>query len=250
MGIYHGMIGMSYNANRNFFSDLKAFIEYLTTFFPQNKKINICFIPTASRDSLAQRTFFKTYLWWYFPQFEVTTLLEHQLYTQNNDDNLLKILSNQDVIYVGGGSTPYLIQTWKNANFDKLLKSVFEARPMILSGVSAGLECWFQIGLTDDGDENGPLSNTEGLGWIEGYCTPHYQDKNRKVVFDENIKHMKKGYACEDGTAILFAFENGHFKYDTAIRTREDTEAFKLKIKNQSHEARALTHKFQSTMIP
>lgn len=243
MAIFHGMIGMSYNADTNFFSDLKSFIEYLATFFSPGQKINICFIPTASRDNLAQRIFFHAYLWWKFPQFQVTTLLTSQICNHNNHDDLKILLSNQDIIYVGGGSTPYLVQTWKNANFDELLKSIFETRSIILSGVSAGLECWFQTGLTDNGQENGPLINTEGLGWIEGYCTPHYQIKQRKDAFDESIKQLGLGYACEDGTAILFAYKNGQFKYDTAIRTRDDAEAFEVKYENEICQTTYLTHK-------
>lgn len=243
MGIYHGMIGMSYNANKNFFYDLRAFIEYLTTLFPQDKKINICFIPTASQDSLAQRIFFKTYLWWNFPQFEVTTLLTSQIFDSNNHDILKEIISNQDIIYVGGGSTPYLIETWKKANFDQLLKSVFETKPMILSGVSAGLECWFQTGLTDNGIQSGPLSNTECLGWIEGYCTPHYQNKTRQDTFDQGMKQSDLGYACEDGSAILFKYQNGHFEYDNAIRTRNDAEAYEVKFESNGCQKKGLTYK-------
>ncbi|MFS0918916.1 Type 1 glutamine amidotransferase-like domain-containing protein [Brevibacillus sp. 179-C 1.1 NHS] len=49
----------------------------------------------------------------------------------------------QDVIYVGGGNTQYMLEKWRAMNFDAVLKEAYE-KGTLLAGISAGAMCWFE----------------------------------------------------------------------------------------------------------
>ena len=52
------------------------------------------------------------------------------------------------MIYAGGGSTANLLALWRVHGLDVLLREI-RSNGTVLSGVSAGMICWFRDGLTD-----------------------------------------------------------------------------------------------------
>ena len=83
-----------------------------------------------------------------------------------------KILGS-DIIYVGGGNTLMMMNTWRRTGVDKLLKAA-SSKGIVLSGVSAGSICWFSFGLSDSRRFKNPkadLIRVSGLGIIDGFTT-------------------------------------------------------------------------------
>src|SRR5690606_2426677 len=82
-----------------------------------------------------------------------------------------KMLLEQDVVYVGGGSTANLLAVWRLHGVPELLAEA-AARGTVLAGISAGMNCWFESSSTDS---FGPLAALDdGLGILAGSACPHY----------------------------------------------------------------------------
>jgi len=96
-------------------------------------------------------------------------------------------LSNHDIIYVAGGATRNLMSLWKDWKLDEALRVAWDAG-VILSGESAGLNCWFESCITDSLPEK--LLPQSCLGFLKGSASPHYDPQsdrpaqfNRPLIF-------------------------------------------------------------------
>ncbi|MDR3208279.1 MAG: Type 1 glutamine amidotransferase-like domain-containing protein [Rickettsiales bacterium] len=143
-----------------------------------------------------------------------------QLATQNPTENeIQKAILETDIIYVGGGNTNKMIQIWKDKGADKVLKQALDSG-VILSGISAGANCWFKHYSTDSlaidaGVENGTmLSIADGLGFINGVCVPHTMSEPARVPYAKEMLMTKYPndvfYGIDDFTALIF--ENGKMR--------------------------------------
>ena len=74
-----------------------------------------------------------------------------------------------DLIYVGGGNTPAMVAVWREFGFDRALHDAWQAGT-VLSGISAGANCWFEHYVTDSVPGGGVRA---GLGWVKGTFCPH-----------------------------------------------------------------------------
>lgn len=113
----------------------------------------------------------------------------------------------QDVIYVGGGNTASLLAVWRAHGLDRALRRAWEDE-VILCGVSAGMNCWFEASVTDSfgRDRLAPLH--DGLGLLPGSACPHYDgEAQRRPVFERLVGsgELPDGWAAEDGAALVFA---------------------------------------------
>src|SRR4051794_25764999 len=77
----------------------------------------------------------------------------------------------QDVVYVGGGNTASLLAVWRAHGLDRVLTEAWHAG-VVLAGISAGMNCWFDQSVTDSfgPDELAPLD--DGLGLVAGSACP------------------------------------------------------------------------------
>jgi dipeptidase E len=57
---------------------------------------------------------------------------------------LASFVAQQDVIYVGGGSTANLLALWRAHRLDVAIRDAW-SRGSVLGGVSAGMVCWFTV---------------------------------------------------------------------------------------------------------
>ena len=99
-------------------------------------------MPTASGDALSFEEQFRDA----FPdtRAEATVL---SLFRREVDD-LGAFLLNQDVVYVGGGSTANLLAVWRAHGLDRAIRAAYDAG-VVLAGVSAGMNCWYEASVTD-----------------------------------------------------------------------------------------------------
>lgn len=158
----------------------------------------VCLIPTASGDAAAWIERF--YDVFDDGRCEPTHL---SLFSRSVDD-LYAFLSEQDVIYAGGGNTVNLLAVWRAQGLADVLPAVL-AEGVIACGVSAGGLCWFERGLTDSyGPGLNPLS--DGLGLLPGSFCPHYDsDPRRPAAFAGFVRETgTPGWAADDGVGMHY----------------------------------------------
>lgn len=164
----------------------------------------VCFIPTASSDSA-------TYIVKFYRAFSGRciptdlTLFDSPALARRpaRSSDLAAFLADQDVIYVGGGSTAHLLALWRVHGLDVLLREAW-LNGAVLSGVSAGMICWFRGGITDSFGELERLN--DGLGLIDATACPHYDgEQERRPAYHRAVTDgLPSGYAADDGAALHF----------------------------------------------
>lgn len=158
----------------------------------------VCFLATASgdADSYIER--------FYMAMPRRRCRASHLGLFKRAHANPLTVLLRQDVIYVGGGNTANMLAIWRLHGIDRALKIAWH-RGIVLAGISAGANCWFEASSTDS---FGPLAALQdGLRLLAGSACPHYDgEKNRRPTFHRFIAtgQLPDGYAMDDGTAAHF----------------------------------------------
>jgi dipeptidase E len=165
----------------------------------------VCFIPTASADSASYIvSFYRAFSGRCIPTD--LTLFDSPLFNRrpSRSSELAAFVAEQDVIYVGGGNTANLLAVWRAHRLDVALRDAWSSGS-VLSGVSAGMVCWFSGGLTDS--YGGLERLNDGLALIKAAACPHYGgDEERRSAFHRMIAEgLGAGYAAEDGAALHFA---------------------------------------------
>jgi peptidase E len=164
----------------------------------------VCFIGTGAGDTPAQiARFYRAMSGRCIPVdltlFESMALPRRPAKT----DDLASFVGEQDVLYVGGGNTASLLSVWRTHGLDKLLADAWRAGA-VLSGVSAGMICWFRASVTDSFGDFRALH--DGLGLIEASACPHYDgEPARRAVFHQLVgSGSSTGWAADDGAALHF----------------------------------------------
>lgn len=169
-----------------------------------DKRANALFIPTASHDFMPYyNTFHKVYT----GVFDIKTDVALTVFKDVDMERMRAKFEKADVIYVGGGDTVFMIESWKESGLLDLIIDAYE-RGVIIAGLSAGAICWFSDIYTDSlkTDDGVKYAMFKGLGWIDGVVSPHY---NQRVDdFDKIVaENFDTAYGIEDDSALLI--ENG-----------------------------------------
>jgi peptidase E len=113
-------------------------------------------------------------------------------------------LLDQDLIYVGGGSTANLLAVWRHHGLPDILSQAC-AQGTVLAGISAGMNCWYQASSTDSYGPLAPLS--DGLGFLPGGACPHLLgDEDRRASLCRWVAtgEMPTTYAADDHVALVW----------------------------------------------
>jgi peptidase E len=172
--------------------------NYILSLAPRTPP-KICYVPTAAGDSVFNiARFYDTYT-------VERCLPSHLRLFNRRVQDLRSLILAQDIVYVGGGATTYMLAIWRLAGLDAILREAWE-RGVILSGVSAGALCWFEAGLTDTfGRPLQPLR--DGLAFLGGSFCPHYDgEKDRRPAFHAAVRDgtIPGGLAADDGVAVVY----------------------------------------------
>ena len=118
--------------------------------------------------------------------------------------DLRDLALGHDAIFVCGGNTANMLAVWRLHGFDRILREAWEAG-VVLSGVSAGMICWFEAGVTDS---FGPQLEgmRDGLGFLPGSACPHYDgEERRRPVYTDLVRDgFPPGIALDDAAAARF----------------------------------------------
>lgn len=159
----------------------------------------VCFVPTASGDS-------PTYSARFEQAFEgradtsVLSLFGADPWGHNDPQMLLE----QDVVYVGGGSTANLLAVWRYHGLPDILRQA-AAQGTLLAGISAGMNCWFEASSTDSFGPLAPLR--DGLGFLPGGACPHLLgEEHRRSSLRMWVAsgEMPTTHAADDHVALLW----------------------------------------------
>lgn len=158
----------------------------------------ICLIPTGTGDS-------STYISKFERRYSVLACETFVLSLFRPHTNAIdEFLLSMDVIYVGGGNTRSMLAVWREWG---LIESLLRANSQgcLISGVSAGLICWFESGITDS--EGCRLTSLQGIGAIAGVACPHFDSEPaRRDALERFLPKCSSlvAYGVPDGVALEF----------------------------------------------
>jgi len=173
--------------------------EYLLSLTGKDRP-RVCLIPTATGDSLEAIVRF-------YSNFTADRCLPTHLALFNRTvEDIEALLLAQDLIYVSGGNTAAMLAIWRQHGVDKALRETWN-RGIVLSGTSAGANCWYEASSTDS---FGPWLSAlrDGLGILQGSFCPHYDgEANRRPTLQRFVStgELPEGYAVDNYAAIRWA---------------------------------------------
>jgi dipeptidase E len=180
----------------------------------------VCFVPTASGDSESYvASFYRA-----FAGFDCDPV-DLQLFERKVGD-LRAFVRAQDVIYVGGGSTANLLAVWRTHGLDRVLAEAWR-EGVVLCGVSAGMNCWFEQSVTDSFDVARLAPLRDGLALLPGSCCPHYDgEEQRRPTYLSLVGagELEPGSAAGDGAALVFAGE----RLEEVVGSRPEACAYRV----------------------
>lgn len=190
----------------------------------------VCFVPTASGDA-------EGYIERFYDAFGQLPCQPSHLSLFKPPADLRSFVFAQDIIYVGGGNTRNLIVLWREWGLDRILRDAWEAG-IVLAGISAGMICWFESGVTDStpgttGDPIDDFSALVCLGLLPGSACPHYDgESSRRPAYERLVASgaMAAGYAADDGAALHFVGRD----LKQAVSSRPEARAFRVERRGRS----------------
>jgi len=194
----------------------------------------VCFVGTASGDAESARYKF------YEAMAQLGVRATHLSLFQPPTTDLAAFVQEQDAIYVGGGNTRSLLALWREWKLDGALRAAYE-RGVVMGGISAGMICWFEHGITDSNP--GSLSPLAGLGWLAGTACPHYDgEAERRPSFHRMLSEGRigPGVAADDGAAVHYVDET----LAEVVTSRENARAYRLALEGASVQEIALPSRF------
>jgi len=196
----------------------------------------VCFLPTASGDSaLYLRNFYRA-----FSRLDCRPA-DLSLFEREVSD-LEAFVLGQDVIYVGGGSTANLLAVWRVHGLDRILRRAWE-EGIVLCGLSAGMNCWFEESVTDSFDLARLAPLHDGLGLLPGSACPHYDgEEQRRPTFRQLIGEgvLRAGWAADDGAALVFAGT----ELREVVSSRPTASAYRVQRTDQGVTETSLTARY------
>jgi dipeptidase E len=222
-GYFYVIGGANYEKNESLIIDLDIIKE--------TKKDNpsILYIPIAVNDDLNKINLFKTY-------YEKLGTKVEVLYSYNQElkiEEIKKMISEADVIYLAGGLTYRLYNFAIKYNLQEMLLNAFYSGK-IIAGVSAGAILMFDYGYGDKDAYTFNLETvnhkmTNGIGILNGVFCPHYQNSGMTSFHSVIKNYDKNGYAVENGASLKI--KNNSFE----VIKNKHSNAFLLD-KNENHK--------------
>lgn len=179
--------------------DGSSFIDdFLLDLVPSHRP-SVCFIPTASGDA---DDYIERFQDAFGPRSKTSVLSLFGRDPWGYSDPAM--LLDQDIVYVGGGSTANLLAVWRVHGLADVLSHA-AARGVVLAGISAGMNCWFEGSSTDSFGSLDALP--DGLGFLPGSACPHYfGEEGRQQKYRDFVASgaLPNGHAADDHVALLW----------------------------------------------
>lgn len=196
----------------------------------RKRRPRVCFVPTAGGDNPERIA--KFYEAFPAARAEASHL---RLFGVPRTD-IREFLLAQDVIYVGGGNTANMLALWRVHAVDRALREAWR-RGIVLTGVSAGMLCWFEGGVTDSFGR--PLAAIrDGLGLLKGSACPHYDgEKDRRPIYHGLLRRgLATGVAADDFAAIHYIGTKIH----ACVASRGNARCYRVSVRGGAIHEEAL----------
>ena len=163
-------------------------------------------------------------------------------YLDNNDlldkEKTTEYFAWSDIIFETGGDTMTMIDIWKKTGVDKLLYDAW-IQGKVLSGVSAGANCWFKECSTDSiriqkNDFTLPLTKCDCLGFINAFYTPHCDSEGREESTIDLLKNSPLTGILISNCCALEIVDNKYrlITCDTSLQKIDKAYGLKIYYKN------------------
>jgi aminopeptidase N len=185
------------------------------------EKPNICFIPTATGDNEAYKVN-------YYSTFSKLNCNPVHLDFFKRTPNLEKLISEQNAIFIGGGNTKSMLAVWKDWGLDDLLHKAYK-NGVVMSGVSAGANCWFESAVVDSWADDLQVINC--MGFVKGNYCPHYDEEPqrrpsvKKFLVDEVFDSC---FSSEGNSALHIKNESDYL----SINFGKEKKSYKVSLVN------------------
>ena len=168
----------------------------------EDRRTNALFIGTASHDLMPYyNSFHKTYT----GELGLKTDVALTVYTEMDAEKLDAKFAKADLIYVGGGDTVFMLESWKKTGLGERILEAYR-RGVPVAGLSAGAICWFEKMYTDSGDRGGEAYAVRpALGLLPGGACPHYN--RRREDFARAMTPDVDWVCIEDLAGIVYRNE-------------------------------------------
>lgn len=126
---------------------------------------------------------------------------------ERREADLRRFVLGLDVLYVGGGNTLSLLAVWRAHGLDEILRDAWHGG-VVLCGVSAGMNCWFEQSITDSYEIGIARVLNDGLGFLPGSSCPHYDaEEARRPAYQQAVARgdIAPGYAADHAAALVFS---------------------------------------------
>lgn len=156
----------------------------------------VCFIPPEHSDDYIDR---------FYTAFEkLPCRPTHLSLTGSETSDPIAVVSQNDILYVGGGNTRKMLAIWREHGLDQALREAWQASK-ILCGISAGANCWFEQAISDSVVE-GELHPLKCLGFLPGTSCPHYDEPGRRETFHRCLAagEVSAGFGIDNSAALHF----------------------------------------------
>ncbi|MBQ9899966.1 MAG: Type 1 glutamine amidotransferase-like domain-containing protein [Acholeplasmatales bacterium] len=141
--------------------------------------------------------------------------LDVDVYYMNLDDinNFDNLLSDTDILYIGGGVSDDLIDLFKEKGLDKILYKYLDTNK-IYAGSSAGAMLYCKACMGDkymysDNFHNYNYKMVDGLGILDLGICPHYQNEDLIIYNDEVKNYNYDSFGIEEDSAVII--KDNHF---------------------------------------
>jgi len=202
----------------------------------RKRRPRICFLPTATGDS-------REFIVRFYEAFPARRAeASHLPLFGVPRKDIREFLLSQDVIYVGGGNTANMLAVWRVHGVDRALREAWR-RGIVLTGVSAGMLCWFEGGVTDSFGR--PLSAIrDGLGLLKGSACPHYDgESDRRPTYHRLLRHglapdtraggplASQGLAAGVAADVWAAIHYIGVKIHACVATRRSARCYRVSLR-------------------
>ncbi len=189
------------------------------------KSPRVLLLPTALKDDLKYCEGFGDY---YGKELGCKVDFLKILQEKPTEKGIKEKIEEADILYVSGGNTLYMMNTFRKQGIDQLLIKAYESGT-VMCGLSAGSMCWFKYGMSDARKfkkDPSKMIKVHGLGMIDALNAVHFdKDKNREQLLKEMMKKTSKVVAITLDNLTALEIKNDSYRI---IKGSEKAKAYKV----------------------
>lgn len=158
------------------------------------------FIPTASGDA---EGYYETFREYYGETLGCDITVLQLVDADPSQAEMESQFAAADIIYVGGGDTKFMIDTWQRHEIVGLLRQAWK-QGTLLTGLSAGALCWAVSGLSDaTASDETDYDSVDGLGFLDWLHLTVHATPDRRAAFGKYlVRRGVSGIALENNAAL------------------------------------------------